>query len=478
ERQRATAPGARAAPPSGAPGPRAMRRREGGCPLPPWGRIAGAGALIVLRAAAEPRAAAGLPDCGGAQDWASYPWALATKLHAGWHNAAGQLKLRMGRTESSIDSFQACVDIDPCAAHAQYQLATLLYEHGNLNRSELHFELAVNADPNQHFARLRLSALRQLRAQATFWSHLDVAQKTRPDLNASEHWAHMRSKDASPYHAQCAEVLRQWPPVQLAMNSPPVITEDLAGILEKERRVFKTACRAIPARLSKRLPGALAAVRRQENSSEWMVPWAVNRLRHFGGLANGTVGLLHTIWFQGWQEVASSPAVAAALEDESLDEILAIVVGSGLGSTCLFALALGATRCIGYDVLCEGLVEPARGIVEEHDLSGGEVEFRCGDARRMKELPEATLVFVNDHSLPEQIRGDFQKLMARDLRNGAVALSTTELRSPETAGLQVVGGMRVMASWAFSVPVYVLQSAGGRGPNAGKGRSRPTRREL
>ncbi|CAK0867106.1 unnamed protein product, partial [Prorocentrum cordatum] len=453
ERQRATAPGARAAPPSGAPGPRAMRRREGGCPLPPWGRIAGAGALIVLRAAAEPRAAAGLPDCGGAQDWASYPWALATKLHAGWHNAAGQLKLRMGRTESSIDSFQACVDIDPCAAHAQYQLATLLYEHGNLNRSELHFELAVNADPNQHFARLRLSALRQLRAQATFWSHLDVAQKTRPDLNASEHWAHMRSKDASPYHAQCAEVLRQWPPVQLAMNSPPVITEDLAGILEKERRVFKTACR-------------------------WMVPWAVNRLRHFGGLANGTVGLLHTIWFQGWQEVASSPAVAAALEDESLDEILAIVVGSGLGSTCLFALALGATRCIGYDVLCEGLVEPARGIVEEHDLSGGEVEFRCGDARRMKELPEATLVFVNDHSLPEQIRGDFQKLMARDLRNGAVALSTTELRSPETAGLQVVGGMRVMASWAFSVPVYVLQSAGGRGPNAGKGRSRPTRREL
>jgi hypothetical protein len=262
------------------------------------------------------------------------------------------------------------------------------------------------------------------------------------------------------------------------MNSPPVITEDLAGILERERKAFKTACRAIPARLSKRLPGALASVRRQENSSEWMVPWAVNRLRHFGGLANGTVGLLHTVWFQGWQEVAASTAIAAALEDESAEEILAIVVGSGLGSTCFSALALGATRCIGYDVLCEGLVEPARGILEEHDLNGGEVEFRCGDARRMKELPEATLVFVNDHALPEQIRGDLQKLVARDLRSGAVAVSTSEPRSPETAGLKVVGGVRVMASWAFSTVVYVLQSAEGRGPSAGKGRGRPTRREL
>jgi len=461
--------------------PRAMCRRDGGCgryrQLPLWGRIAGSSALLFLRAAAA-LPSAGLPDCGGAQEWASYPWALATKLQAGWHNVVGQLKLRMGNTESSADSFQACVDIDPCAGHAQYQLATLLYERGNLSSSELHFELAVNADPNQHFARLRLSALRQLRAQATFWSHLDVAQKTRPDLNASEHWAHMRSRDASTYHAQAGEVLKQWPPVQLAMNSPPVITEDLAGILEKERRAFKTACRAIPARLSKRLPGALASVRRQENSSEWMVPWAVNRLRHFGGLANGTVGLLHTVWFQGWQEVASSTAVAAALEDESVDEILAIVVGSGLGSTCFFALALGATRCLGYDVLCEGLVEPARGILEEHDLNGGEVEFRCGDARRMKELPEATLVFVIDHSLPEQIRGDLQKLVARDLRSGAVAMFTTEPRSLETAGLKIVGGMRVMSSWAFSTPVYVLQSADGSGPKAGKGRGRPTRREL
>ena len=71
-----------------------------------------------------------------------------------------------------------------------------------------------------------------------------------------------------------------------------------------------------------------------------------------------------------------------------------------------------------------------------------------------------------------------QELVARDLRNGAVVMSMTEPRSLETAGLKVVGGVRVMASWAFSTPVYVLQSAEGRGPNAGKGRGRPTRREL
>ncbi|CAJ1441656.1 unnamed protein product, partial [Effrenium voratum] len=48
----------------------------------------------------------------------------------------------------------------------------------------------------------------------------------------------------------------------------------------------------------------------------------------------------------------------------SADAPSAVVVGSALGYQCAFALALGFSRCVGYDLLCDSMVAESQKMAE------------------------------------------------------------------------------------------------------------------
>lgn len=206
----------------------------------------------------------------------------------------------------------------------------------------------------------------------------------------------------------------------------------------------------LPARLSR----VLADVRGLENSSDWILEVSAEMVTRFGMTRPSE--FYSSLNFSAWKAVADRPALRdAALTPGSL----AIVMGSALGYQCIFALAVGFSHCIGYDMLCSSMVAHARRLVVEHGL-GHKVEFHCQDALAAN-LSEAAMVWVNsdgaDAVYNTEFRASLHTKLMLELHNDAVLV--TWQRPPEA--FQVVDRVYVQTTWQRHTLVWVSRRMAG-----------------
>ena len=198
----------------------------------------------------------------------------------------------------------------------------------------------------------------------------------------------------------------------------------------------------------------------------------------------------------------------------------AVVVGSALGEQCLFALVLGFARCVGYEVLCESMVRPARKIARDHDLPRHVLRFLCVDVSagprhegattgddeeeqaKEKEKENGTrppspkgpvrqlgleevleggerksswdstrtaLVWVNDEAFPPPLRRAIQARLVRDLPEGVlVVVYKDPVDAPwRQEALPIVDTVDVELSWSSQRRLSLLSRKGRRGGGAG-----------
>ncbi|CAE7621985.1 TMTC1 [Symbiodinium pilosum] len=196
--------------------------------------------------------------------------------------------------------------------------------------------------------------------------------------------------------------------------------------LQWDVEAFEKRCEGLEEALQDKLLSIVRAVRRMENSSDWLLSWAEETTRKFGG---GRLISYGVTYFGAWRAVISDPMVIEAMK--SSKEPMVMLVGSALGYQCAFALSLGFERCVGYDLLCDSMVSPSQKLVEEAGLSD-RIQFHCADALTAPELKEAALVWVNDDCFPRDFSRALTKRMAETLPSGSVFLSykAGELEEP------------------------------------------------
>lgn len=239
------------------------------------------------------------------------------------------------------------------------------------------------------------------------------------------------------------------------MNLDRISDGHLQELLASEANAFERTCNEA-GRAASKLPTALQQIRTLENNTKWLVPWAVERLRHFSGPDGMSVGAYGITWFSSWQAIFSRPSVASSFRGMQNDGVV-IIIGSALGYQCLYALALGAKKCIGYEVLCKTMLSHARDIVSKNDL-GNNIEYRCKDARSIKDLGEASLVWINDETFPKDLRHEVQQQVAQGLKPGALAVSYSPAdMEGSMPGLQREDAVRVEVSWSYVAGLFVFR---------------------
>jgi len=354
----------------------------------------------------------------------------------------------------------------PCDASIHYNIGSLRYDREDHDGAEQSFRAALKADPKHTFSTLRLSGMEMRRGQVTFWSSVIAIANAQPNImkellngtSLERIRANLRANSSvAPHVFELDTLFQSTAPRNFAMVMPPAIQHDVPHLLEQEMQTFKDlSLESSRAAQTVALSQALQEIHELENNASWVVTWALERLLRFGDPANRTGGEYGHTWLSSWLQAMKHERAKQAMRLRPGNATV-VIVGSGLGYQCLFALVAGAARCIGYDLMCRSLVEPATEIVTRHGLQDS-ITFVCGDSRRAQELSEASLVWMNDAMFPPQVRDHMQQLLVQQLPHEAVGITyvapTEELW--RKAALQVVDVLRVMLSWTTSAGLYIL----------------------
>ncbi len=96
-----------------------------------------------------------------------------------------------GNTIKAFDCFTTCLKHEPRHTEAHYNLANLYFEQNDYRLAQLHFELAVEIDPEF----------------ANAWCNLALAQALNGDISAALHTLAIYKRLVSPAEARVAEDL-------------------------------------------------------------------------------------------------------------------------------------------------------------------------------------------------------------------------------------------------------------------------------
>jgi len=145
-----------------------------------------------------------------------------------------------------------------------------------------------------------------------------------------------------------------------------------------------------------------------------------------------------------------------------------VIIGSALGYQCMFALALGAKHCLGYEVICSTMLTHAREVVAKHKLSDY-IHYKCEDAREMRNLDNATLVWVNDETYPEDLRRQLYRRLTSTLRDGTLVVMYHPPLEPPTMGANLAHEetMQIEVSWSYVARLFLLRKITGMPSNLG-----------
>ncbi|CAK0909548.1 unnamed protein product [Prorocentrum cordatum] len=301
-------------------------------------------------------------------------------------NLAYMQELRGGDALAEAESnYRKALSLEPTNANAVGALPGILQRVGgqlqDLGRdkeAESKYAEAVRLNP-------KLGSVHQL---------LGGLQHKRGDLRAAEE-SYRKATKLSPIEAEAADVFK-WlgllqaargaseeaistlrrgvklrrksgrPAVSLVMNLGTMGDEHFRQARSEEFEVFSQACASAEKagnEVASRLPEALKAVRRFEESADWIAPSLVEYAAIFG--LSPVQGAYGAVWYPSFRDaLAMARARGHPAED---DPGLVVVFGIALGEQCLFAVAAGM-RCIGYELLCNSTVQPGRQMVEERSI--------------------------------------------------------------------------------------------------------------
>lgn len=129
-------------------------------------------------------------------------------------------------------------------------------------------------------------------------------------------------------------------PVSFAMNLEFLGEKRYKALIKQESDSMTEACKGSWFSSARpELVSALHDLRVLENDADWLVSWRTEQVALFGAnLKDATYG---AVWFSAWQTIASGESKHAL---NALQGNVVLVLGSGLGEQCVFAVALGAKR--------------------------------------------------------------------------------------------------------------------------------------
>lgn len=275
---------------------------------------------------------------------------------------------------------------------------------GDLDRAESLFQQAAYENPKNGHAWFNIGEIRMLKGdqEAAEWNWKEACDVyARQGVSNAHLVINTRSFGERGYQ----EILKE--------EEKDIL--DCATKIEEER----------PGRLVKKpleLQNALKAFRATENNATWVLKWARNRYDTALGSAGKTDDnlLYGAVWFAAWRTVCETEPVMAVQKQRPGG--LVNVVGSGLGEQCLFALAVGFRKCVGYEIMCKGLVDPGRELLDQQGLNDF-IEFKCEDARNVGRLDETSLLFMNDDAFPQELREEIWDKAARQLEPQSVLVT-------------------------------------------------------
>lgn len=392
---------------------------------------------------------------------------------ASLHGQIGLLYQRMGRQTEATKAYRKALKLQP----------TLVGVHVNLGvitrgkEAEESFRLALEIDPDLAPARHNLGVIRgdrllQEEKFAEAEENYRLAIAAEPSEEKAIQWASERSTLARLLVRRGAymEAEAQWRvgadylekqgrfPVSQIINFKVIRGEEgWREVLAEEENLFRVICergeeRGIPG--SANLPAALKDLRALENSAEWVVAYQRERVSLFGTDVHSSG--YGASWFQTWLEIVEDPGISSLFED---DPPQVLISGSGLGEHCLFAAALGA-RCIGYEVVCDSMVERGKRIIEKHGLSD-RITLLCEDATEAAGLESqpVKLAWLNDFVWPVELRKKHWKTLARKLHEGTIVVSCQSDYMPQEKmkDFRLVANATVPYSWDVNQRINIFR---------------------
>merc|ERR1712096_438900 len=190
----------------------------------------------------------------------------------------------MGR-EDAEEHFYAASMADPCNAWPHFNLGTIRTKKGDYDGAEWSYGAVVQVDPHDQLARLLYDKIRQQKAQGEFWGQIVAMLQEHPQIEVSDTGLLDMPPGESGHRAKARlegalMVVSTWAPVRLVMNLDRISERHLEELLFADANGFQKACDGV-GRYADKFPAALQQIRDLENSTKWLIPWAVERLKYF-----------------------------------------------------------------------------------------------------------------------------------------------------------------------------------------------------
>lgn len=295
------------------------------------------------------------------------------------HENLGEVEDRRGNPQLAVESYRRALKLLPTRSMLYRKIGDSLIRGEKLAEAKEYFQLAIKTDPTS--ASFPLGFIAKL-----------------PE--GARHYKEWVQEEARLFRAQC---------------------QDIADI-------NPVASKLIP---------ILAEIREIENTLDWVIQMHMESVVRFDMTVPSTLPLgklksetaaYGALWFSAWQYMVRQSIVGQTLlegHSESMDSRpMIFIAGSALGEQCLFAVSWGF-RCIGWEMLCDSMVAPARKLFEKHGLDSW-VTFHCGDASEAEGLQNVKFAFVNDLTWPPDVRHRVHQNLAKQLPDEALIASYKE----------------------------------------------------
>eukprot|EP00929_Paragymnodinium_shiwhaense_P004426 TRINITY_DN10535_c0_g1_i1.p1 TRINITY_DN10535_c0_g1~~TRINITY_DN10535_c0_g1_i1.p1 ORF type:complete len:533 (-),score=133.51 TRINITY_DN10535_c0_g1_i1:170-1561(-) len=314
----------------------------------------------------------------------------SASLRADAHHKVGGLLLVSEELEKAEKSFKAAVLAAPEHLGALYNLGSVLSQLGKVEEAREVFKRRIVISEKQGVWPVRLSV-----------ANFNTNERARGELaveaaDAKRWMKQLRSSDDLPTPT-CASASCATPPTLASM------------------------VRAWDAERADEFPAAMKAVRSLENTTQWMVRRWEECMAMGSGSQDCTYGIT---FFAGWWRVFEAPAVRSALWYHHGTGRHVTVGGSALGEQCLAATLAFGLPCVGYEILCESLVQDAKALAKQLGIadSSPSATYHCKDVTEA-DFARTSVFLVNDQVFPQKVREKIWITAAPQLPENSVVVS-------------------------------------------------------